>query len=342
MSGSKNRPRWAELPDYVQARIGRLVGGPVVAVANCPGGFSPGLATRVRLADGRSAFVKAMDATAWPFQAGLHRDEARVTAMLPSGLPIPAFLGSDDDGGWVILAFECIEGTEPARPWREPELARVLAAAADLAKASAPGLPNDQRRLGGWAGLAADGARLARLATYAPWTTEHLGILTELEAHGLAAARGSALVHFDMYAHNILLTANRVLFIDWPHARQGAPFIDTVLLLASAVADGIDPEPLLAASPVTAGLDPRAIDGLIAAQAGFCLTGAMSPPQPGLEPVCAAKLALGLAALTWLARRMEGRWQPPTGTSHQGRDPHGCAIGVGVSRAGQPPRGRRG
>jgi hypothetical protein len=306
MSRSKNRPRWAELPGHVQARIGRLAGGPVVAATNCEGGFSPGLAARVRLADGRRAFVKAMDAAAWPFQATLYRDEARVTAMLPPGLPAPQFLGFDDDGDWVILAFECIDGAEPVRPWREADLARVVDAAAELANAPAPDLPTEPRRLGGWAELAADGARRARLATYAPWAADYLSVLTELEVHGQAAARGSALVHFDMYAHNILLT-DRVLFVDWPHACLGAPFIDTVLLLASAVADGIDPEPFLAASPLTAGVDSRTIDGLIAAQAGFCLAGAMYPPQPGLEPILAAKLDLGLAALTWLARRLEGR-----------------------------------
>ncbi len=303
MSASKNRPRWAELPEHVRTRIGRLAGGQVVAAANCEGGFSPGLAARVRLADGRRAFVKAMDTSAWPLQAVLYRDEARVAALLPPGLPTPAFLGCDD-GDWVILAFECVDGTEPARPWREADLARVVAAASELAAIAPPALPAKLRRLGGWAELAADGTRLARLATHAPWACEHLGALTELEVRGLAAARGCALVHFDMYAHNILLTADRVLFVDWPHACLGAPYIDTVLLLASAVADGIDPEPLLAASPLTAAVDPLAIDGLIAAQAGFCLKDAMYPPLPGLEPIFQAKLELGLAALTWLTRRM--------------------------------------
>ena len=303
MSASKNRPRWEELPEHVRARIGRLAGGPVVAAASCEGGFSPGLATRVRLADGRRAFVKAMDCVAWPFQAELYRDEARVAARLPAGLPTPEFLGCDDDGDWIILAFECVDGAEPARPWRETDLARVVSAATELAAAEPPDLSTEHPRLEGWSGLGADAARRARLATHAPWAAQHLGMLIELEALGLAAARGSALVHFDMYAHNILLTPGRVLFVDWPHACLGAPFVDTVLLLASTVADGVDPEPFLAASPLTARVDPQAIDGLIAAQAGFCLGGAMYPPEPGLEPIYAAKLDLGLAALTWLARR---------------------------------------
>jgi hypothetical protein len=303
MSASKDRLRWEELPADVQARIGRLAGGPVVATANCAGGYSPGLAVRVRLAGGRQAFVKAIGCARWPVQAGFYRAEAAVAAQLPAGLPVPAFLGCDDDGEWVIVAFECVDGTEPALPWRGADLARVLGSAARLAKAEPPPLPAKHERLGGWAVLGADEARMARLAACAPWAAARLPLLADLEAGGLAAARGQTLVHFDLYAHNILLTPDRVVFVDWPHARLGAPFVDSVLLLASAATD-IDPEPMLAGSPLTAGVDPAAIDGLLAAQAGFCLVGALHPPEPGLEPVCTAKLTLGLAALSWLARRL--------------------------------------
>jgi aminoglycoside phosphotransferase (APT) family kinase protein len=307
VSASKDRLLWAELPEHVRDRIGRLAGAPVVAAASCAGGFSPGLAARVRLADGRRAFVKAMDCTAWPAQAGMYADEARVAALLPAGLPVPEFLGCDDDPDWVILAFECVDGSEPPRPWRESDLAAVVAAAGQLADAVVPGLSRTHARLGGWADLATDDGRLTRLAACAPWAASRLDLLAGLEAHGLAAARGSSLVHFDMFAHNILLTGHRVLFVDWPHARLGAPFVDVVLLLASAVCDGIDPEPFLAGSPLTANVEPLAIDGLIAAQAGFCLRDALYPPEPGLEPIYAAKLDLGLAALDWLTRRLVAR-----------------------------------
>jgi aminoglycoside phosphotransferase (APT) family kinase protein len=128
-----------------------------------------------------------------------------------------------------------------------------------------------------------------------------------MEATGLAAARGRSLVHFDMYAHNILLTGDQVLFVDWPHARLGAPFVDVVILPASAAADGVDPEPFIAISPLTASVDPRVIDGLLAAHAGFCMHGALSPLEAGLEPVFAAKRELGLAAAGWLQRRLLSR-----------------------------------
>lgn len=306
MAASKNRMRWSELPAPVQARIATLAGGPVVAAENCAGGFSPGLAARLRLATGRRAFVKALDCAEWPSQGPIYQAEARVAAALPTAIAAPRLLGSHDDGRWVLLAFECVPGTEPARPWRLADLDRVVMAAGQLAAAATRcqvEVPRDHPRLGGWAALAADEARRAALVRCSPWAAARLPALADLEAAGLLAARGSSLVHFDMYAHNVLLTADGVFFVDWPHSRRGAPFVDLVILLASAAADGIDPEPFLAASPLTAAVAPEEIDGLLAAHSGFCLFGALESPEPGLEPIYAVKLELGLAALGWLQRR---------------------------------------
>jgi hypothetical protein len=315
MAASKRRPPWDELPAQVRAQIEQLIAGPVVRAENCAGGFSPGFASLLTLAGGRRAFVKAMDGDAWPSQAPWHRAEASVAAALPASIPAPRFLGSFDDGHWVALAFEGIDGTEPAQPWSLADLDRVLAAAGQLARAGTPSpivLPRDHPRLGGWASLASDPSRRARLPARSAWAASHLPLLITLEDEGLAAAHGSSLVHFDMYPHNILLTEDRVLFADWPHARLGAPFIDLLLLLSSAAASGIDPEPILARQPQAAGIKPRTIDAVLGAHAGFCLAGALLPAPPGLEPITEAKLGLGQAAITWLAQRIATRPKPTT------------------------------
>jgi aminoglycoside phosphotransferase (APT) family kinase protein len=132
-------------------------------------------------------------------------------------------------------------------------------------------------------------------------------MLTELENIGLAAAQGESLVHFDAYAHNILLAGERVLFVDWPHARAGAPFIDLITFAASAAAAGVDADQLLADRTVTDRLDPHIIDAVLAAHAGFCLAGSLRRPEPGLAPIVAAKAELGAAATAWLRRRLAGR-----------------------------------
>lgn len=308
-AASKRRPLWHELPAPVRARIEHLLASSAVTARNCAGGFSPGFASLLTLADGRCAFVKAMDGDAWPSEARMHRAEAAVAGTLPSSIPAPRFLGASDDGHWVALAFEGIDGTEPAQPWNLTDLDRVLAAVGQLAQAGTPSpivLPRDHPRLGGWASLARDTSRRARLPACSAWAARNLSLLITLEGEGLAAARGSSLVHFDLYPHNILLTTDRVLFADWPHARLGAPVIDLLLLLSSVAASGIDPEPVLARQPLAARIEPRAIDAVLAAHAGFCLAGALLPAPPGLEPITRAKLGLAKATLKWLARRIAG------------------------------------
>jgi hypothetical protein len=310
VAASKKRPLWDEMPAAARARIEQLIASQVVAAQNCEGGFSPGFASRLTLADGRQVFVKAMDAVTWPEQAAIHRAEAAVAAALPRTVAAPPFLGALDDGHWVILAFEGIDGTEPARPWNPAELGRAVTAVGQLSQALTPSpvaLPREHPRLGGWASLARDSTCLARLPAHSPWAAAHLPQLIALEEEGLAAAQGPSLVHFDLYPHNILLTPAQVLFVDWPHARLGAPFIDLLTMLSSAAADGIDPEPIIRNQPLTAHTEPHVIDAVLAAHAGFCLAGALQPAPPGLQPIADAKLSLGTSTTRWLGQRLCSR-----------------------------------
>jgi hypothetical protein len=312
MSASKNRPRWSDLPARVRGQIECLVGR-VVAAQNCEGGYSPGFASCLTLADGARAFAKAIDVVAWPSQAPIYRDEARVVAGLAAAagaadaVLTPRFRGSVDDGRFVILAFDCAAGAEPAAPWRSRELAQVAAAVSRMSAVLTPSplaVPDDHPRLGGWAELAADAPALARLRALSPWAVRHLDQLVALELRGLVAAQGTTLVHFDVLPHNILRTSDRVQFVDWPHARLGAPVIDLLMVLASGAADGIDPDPLLQAQPVAGVVDRGDVDAVLAALTGFWLAGALEPMPPGLAPIATAKLHLGVGGLTWLRRRL--------------------------------------
>ena len=225
MTASRQRPLWDELPASVRADIEALIGGRVARADTCTGGFSPGFASRLTLGDGHRVFVKAMHADMWPGEAELYRVEATVAAALPPSVPAPRLLAARDDHGWVILVFEHIDGSPPQQPWAVTSLRRVVAAVVELARALTPApvtVAEDHPRLGGWADLATDRARLVELPRYSAWAAAHLPTLIALEDDGLAFARGESLVHFDLYPHNMLLTPERVVFIDWPHARLGA------------------------------------------------------------------------------------------------------------------------
>jgi aminoglycoside phosphotransferase (APT) family kinase protein len=290
--------------------VERLADGQVVAAANCPGGFSPGLASRLDLANGRAVFVKAMDADEWPDQAAMHRAELTVSTALPNAVPAPRLLGWSDDSHWVVLVFECIEGTEPDLRRRPSDAFRVAAGIEHLARTLTPApiaVPSDHPRLGGWAELARDRNRVARLPALSPWASDHLTTLISLEEAGLAAAHGTSLVHFDAYPHNIVLAKDRVLFADWPHARLGAPFIDLIMFASSAASAGIDPELIVAGHWPTAETEPHVIDAVLTAHAGFCLGGSLYQVPAEFAPIAAAKAELGVAAVAWLARRLARR-----------------------------------
>lgn len=80
---------WRETPARVRAAIQWWLGAEVVDARTQPGGFSPGLAARLRLADGRRVFVKAIGAERTPMGPASYRAEARVTAALPPSVPAP-------------------------------------------------------------------------------------------------------------------------------------------------------------------------------------------------------------------------------------------------------------
>ena len=311
-SATGQRMAWGDVPGWLRDAVEGGLGGKVAEAVSQPTGFSPGLAARLRLADGRRVFVKAVGPGPNADSPDAHRAEARTMALLPHAAPAPRLLWSLDRRGWVALAFEDVDGAHPVLPWRPGELRRVLDMVADLAATLTPapaGLPTIGERLAptfvGWRRLAADAAAgNDDLAGLDPWAARHLDRLADLEAGWPAAAEGDTLLHTDLRADNLLLTPARVVAVDWPWACVGAAWVDLLLLLPSVTMQGgPDPEPTFAAHPVAAGTDPLAVTTTLAAWAGFLLGGSRLPPPPGLPTLRAFQLGQGRVALDWLRRR---------------------------------------
>ena len=292
------------------AAIERRLESSIVDQTPQPGGFSPAVASRVRLADGRRAFLKIVGPEPNPDSAEIYRTEARNAAALPSSAPAPRLLWSLDDGEWVVIAFEDVNGRHPLIPWRAAELDRVLAAMADLAASLTPppfDAPAIAAALGdqfvGWRRFA---ARPQAADGIDPWAWDRLGPLAELEERWTGASTGTTLLHTDVRADNILLTEDRVLFVDWPHATVGAAWIDLMGMLPSVVMQGgPDPEPVFAAHPVAEGADPTDVDAVLAGLAGYFLWHGTLPAPPGLPTLRAFQSAQGERALSWLRQRLE-------------------------------------
>ncbi|WP_432520108.1 hypothetical protein [Kineococcus sp. SYSU DK006] len=142
-----NRLTWDRLPRRVHEAVAALLGSPVVRALSQPGGFSPGSADRVVTAAGQRAFVKAVSPAQNGVSPRLQAREARITAALPPGLPVPGFLGATTAGEWEVLVLEDVDGRHPALPWCAAELRLVLDALAGLAgRAAAAGGGRAQRR----------------------------------------------------------------------------------------------------------------------------------------------------------------------------------------------------
>ncbi|MFJ9588743.1 phosphotransferase [Streptomyces acidicola] len=297
---------WAALPREVTAQIEQLLGSPVASASGQPGGFSEGWTARVHLANGKRAFIKAASSLVAPAVADFHRRQIAVSQRLPAGAPTPRLLDAYDDGTWVVLAFEDIPGRLPAQPWQPDELDRVLAAVTDMTEVLTPS-PVDNAilgkpRLGGWLDVAADAAVRAKVVELSPWAAHHFDDLVALEQN--ASLVGSTLLHGDLYPFNIMLTADRVFVVDWPHAWIGPRHCDAVTLLSSAWLSGVEPQAVAEHHPLIRDLDPVRVNEVLALQAGFLLRVAAVAGPAADRNLVAMMTALGLASLRWLGQRV--------------------------------------
>jgi aminoglycoside phosphotransferase (APT) family kinase protein len=302
------RVAWEALPATVRQAVESGLGASVVAATTQPGGYSPGAAARLELDDGRRAFVKAVGREPNPYSPGMHRREAEIAATLPPEAPAPRLLFAHDDGDWVALVYEDVDGHEPAVPWREDELARVLDALTDLAAALTPApiaavsaAEYYAELFGGWRWLAERGGA-PRLD---PWAAERLDELAALEAGWPEASAGETLVHGDVRSDNVLLAADRVVFVDWPHAAVGARWFDLLCFLPSAAMQGAPPPwELFEAHPLGRQAPPDALLPMLAAVAGFFVQRSTLEPPPGLPTLREFQRVQGVHALAWLRRSL--------------------------------------
>jgi aminoglycoside phosphotransferase (APT) family kinase protein len=301
------RVHWEALPDSVRRAIEMRLGGRVVEAVTQPGGFSPGLAARLRLDDGRRVFVKAVSETANPDTPIMHRREARIVAALPATAPVPQLLWIQDEGGWVVLAYEDVVGRHPGAPWTQADLVMVVDA---LKKMSIDLTPSPiatevtassafEQGIRGWR-IALE-RREMRLDS---WCLKHLERLADLESLAPAAAAGETLLHFDTRADNILIANDRIYVLDWPSARTGAAFIDWLIMAPSvAMQGGPAPDQLMSRFDLS-GVQRDDFNAILCSVAGYFVVHALDPAPPGLPTVRAFQAAQGEVALAWLKNRL--------------------------------------
>lgn len=313
------RLTWQDLPGHVCDWVGQVLGGTVVTAVSQPGGFSPGSADRVVTASGRRAFVKAASPEQNPDTPGLHRREAEVLRTLTGVPEVPQLIDNYDDGDWVVLVVEDVEGRHPHLPWTHDEVERTLGALTGLSTVAAPAAwPALEGELvgefGGWRRVMDDPvpqtaavaeARLSRT------TEKGVGLDAWLHRvapglHALAQATvprlaGCAVSHTDLRADNLLVEPDgTVRIVDWPWAARGAAWFDAVGLLVNVRWSGdLDVRPHLSAIHAL-GAGEQDVLGALAGLGGFLVDASRQPPPPGLPTLRDFQAAQGRACLTLL------------------------------------------
>jgi aminoglycoside phosphotransferase (APT) family kinase protein len=303
MTARDHRLRWDELPELVRADVERAVGSAVVEAVSQRGGYGPSLASICTLADGRRVFVKAVSPGQNPDSPGMMRREAKINGCLPPEAPAPQLLHHFDDGDWIALVFEHVEGRLPTTPWDPHELQRVTAATlrlGDLAPRAPLHSVGDQYRsmFVGWRTLACERPE----AVDDRWCRQHLDELVAAEARWEEATAGDRLLHGDVRSDNVLLTADdRIVFVDWTATCIGVGWFDALAMLPAVELEGGGP-PEHVMELVGLELDAAEIIPLVAAMAGYFAERGTLPDPPGLPTVRAFQRAQGAVTTAWLRR----------------------------------------
>jgi hypothetical protein len=128
------RLRRVDLPARVRAAAEAALGAAVASEVVPAGGFSPGLASRLILTDGRRVLAKAINAERDPQAPELYRCEIEVMTALstlsgtPARVPVPRLRWSFDDGPghrWLLIRSTTTGRVDPAdlqrdRPAAQP------------------------------------------------------------------------------------------------------------------------------------------------------------------------------------------------------------------------------
>lgn len=295
-----SRLEWDEVPPHVRRGIEDVLGARVAAARTQTGGFSPGVAARVDLADGRRVFVKAVGSAVNPETPDLNRAEIVALHLMPAHLPVAQLLGSYDDGDWVALVLEDVEGRRPSLPWTCADATSVSATLRAVAGTTAPeelpAFADVVLALSAWDDVAADPTGLD------PAVVARLPEMLELQARAREVTPGNALVHWDVRNDNVLIRPDgTAVLLDWAWACRGAPWLDTLLLaLDFAIQGGPDPDAYLGASAVTADVDRQDLRALLACIVGVWTERARRPAPPGLPTIRAWQSRCAVAALRWL------------------------------------------
>jgi hypothetical protein len=310
------RPKWSDLPESLRQAISARLGAPVISAQSAGGGFTRAFAAILTTSAGLSVFVKA--AALEDPNSQWYAREAALTSALPESVTAARPRWTLVESGYFVLCLDAIDGHVPSLPWPAAELDAALSAWSGAAEAlrspspellsvGVPRLPDILRdEMSGWSEIAAGREPMPRTAseTVAPARLKEIAALEQALPE---LVTGNGLMHGDLRIDNIMIDRDgRAWICDWTWPCLGAPWFDTVTLLVTAYASGLDANARLASwevGPGSPGVPPDGVDGALAALAGYWLVRADSGPSSASPHSRQHQRFSGEQALTWLAER---------------------------------------
>lgn len=234
---------YGAVPAAVRAWVEAELGSPVVTTAEQVGGMSPGCATRLTCADGTRAFVKAVGSELNPDTPGLFRREIGVLGHIGEHELWARLLASYDDGVWVALLIEDVEGRHP--DFADPaELDAVLTGVDRLAAVlqhrdvpSSVDLVDVRHVFEKWAASLSSLASAPAATPVPDWLRADPAGWAEVLRHH-AGLPMPHVAHWDIRVDNLLRRpAGEVAFVDWGVAARGPAWADPLLARLERIDD---------------------------------------------------------------------------------------------------------
>ncbi len=281
----------------------------------------------MRLADGRPAFFKGVNATSNDYMRDALPREERVYRELDRFIRpwAPAFLGSFKRLDWHVLLLEDV-GPQTMPPW-SPAKARRSARSFATFHASTHGRPlprwlsrtEHHESAGFWRSLSESGdiAKTAALARRhadeaREWLDVALPVLRQNAARLVHLRGPHSLVHFDTRSDNTRLQGEQLRMFDWNFASVGPHELDAAAFAQATEAEGgPSAERILGWYAEVMPLREPYVDASVAGIAGYFADRAWRPPIPGVPRVRSFQRRQLVVSLAWAARRFalpEPRW----------------------------------
>ncbi len=215
---------------WLEAELGGRIGSAVTQV----GGMSPGPAARIVLDSGERFFVKAVGAELNPRTPRLFRHELAVLRVLPAVDYRASLVAAYDDGEWVALVLDDVDGGHPDLT-DSATLDAVRAVVRAQSRELTPdpvalGVPSLSATVRRWHATVAGAEPGIRTRLPAWWLESEEELLARIWSLS-ERLPSESWCHLDVRDDNLLRRPDgSVVIVDWGMSRPGPPWVDEVLL----------------------------------------------------------------------------------------------------------------